>query len=135
MVLFCKDNKIQRNSPTNCLINSSSVHRSFYRRVMQLKQRLLVVCCFLHRSFTDSHGRCPCHSVLIRCSHHFVCCPLHRSITDSHGRCPCCSVFFRCFNNFIYCPLHRSITDIHGRCPCCSVLIRCSNSFICCPLQ
>lgn len=99
---------------------------------MQLKQRLLVVCCFLHRSITDSHGRCPCHSVLIRCSHHFICCPLHRSITDSHGRCPCCSVLIRCYHNFIYCPLHRSITDIHGRCPCHSVFFRCSNNFVCC---
>ena len=99
---------------------------------MQLKQKLLVVCCFLHRSFTELHGRCPCPSVFFRCFNNFICCLLHRSITDIHGRCPCCSVLIHCSHHFVCCPLHRSITDSHGRCPCCSVLIRCYHNSVCC---
>ena len=172
---------------------------------------LSFVCCFLHRSITDIHGRCPCYFVSFRCYYHlfavfcigvsriftdvsvllrvlplllsFVCCFLHRSITDIHGRCPCYSVPFRCYHilfavfcaseyhgytrtlsvlfrvlplllsfvccffasefhgysrtlsvlfraipllsYFVCCFLHRSITDIHGRCPCYSVPFRC----------
>ena len=114
---------------------------------------LSFVCCFLHRSITDIHGRCPCYFVSFRCYYHlfavfcigvsriftdvsvllrvlplllsFVCCFLHRSITDIHGRCPCYSVSFRCYYHLFAVFLHRSFTDIHGRCPCYSVPFRC----------
>ncbi len=72
---------------------------------------------FLHRSFTDIHGRCPCYSVPFRCydilfivfasEHHGY----SRTLSVSFRAIPLLSYFCLLF-------LHRSITDIHGRCPC-----------------
>lgn len=121
MVLFCKDNKFNGTHQQAVSLTPLLSTVLFIRRVMQLKQKLLVVCCFLHRSIRDSHGRCPCHSVPFRCSNHFVYCPLHRSITDSHGRCPCCSVLIRCFNNSVCC---REIHSLNAGVHCLVALIR-----------
>ena len=86
---------------------------------------LSFVCCFLHRSITDIHGRCPCYFVSFRCYYHLFavfCIGVSRIFTDVVRVTPCHSVAI------IFCLLffvHRSITDIHGRCPCYSVPFRC----------
>ena len=87
---------------------------------------LSFVCCFLHRSITDIHGRCPCYSVSFRCYYHLFAVFLHRSFTDIHGRCPCYSVPFRCYHILfaVFCiGVSRIFTDVVRVTPCHSVAI------------
>ena len=69
---------------------------------------------------------CPCYFVSFRCYYHLFAVFLHRSFTDIHGRCPCYSVPFRCYHILfaVFCiGVSRIFTDVVRVTPCHSVAI------------
>lgn len=91
---------VERLRSLSCLVDSFHLLNSLFTTI--IFHSLLKIFSFNERT------------VLIRCYNNFICCPLHRSFTELHGRCPCSSVLIRCYHHFVCCrEIHSLNAGVH----------------------